>query len=60
MSQDVLQRHDVPAVHDEVTSERMAQHVAGLASRELDRRGQKHDAEYAKAVGERSVTRLAS
>lgn len=56
MPQDVLQSHDVPAVHDEVTSERMAQHVAGLPSRKLDRRGQQHDTEHPKAVGERSVS----
>lgn len=53
MPQDVLQRHDVSAVHDEVTGERVAQYVAGLPLRQLDRGRQQHQAEHAKAVRER-------
>lgn len=55
MPQDVLQRHDVPTVHDEVTGERVTQHVAGLPLRQLDRGRQQHQAEHAKAVREGPV-----
>lgn len=45
----------MPAVHDEVTGERVAQYVAGLPLRQLDRGRQQHQAEHAKAVRERPV-----